>query len=54
MEEHMYLENPPRAFNSKACQVPMFPYVLPGMQVQKLTFCLELVISGVGGILYLA
>lgn len=50
----MYVENTPTVFYSNACNAPMFLNDVPEVQIQKLTFYLELVISRSEGMSYLA
>lgn len=50
----MYMENTPTVFYNKACHAPMFLNDVPDVQIQKLTFYLELVISRSEGLSVLA
>lgn len=50
----MYMENTPIVFYNKACNAPMFLNDVPEVQIQKLTFYLELVTIRSEGMPYLA
>ena len=50
----MYMENTPTVFYNKACHAPMFLNDVPDVQIQKLTFYSELVISRSEGLSVLA
>lgn len=49
----MYIETIPTAFYNKAYHAPIFLNDVPDVQIQKLTFYLELVISRSEGLTYL-